>query len=761
MVADKSFVHLHNHTEFSMLDGAARIKPLVEKASELGMPAIAMTDHGNTHGAYEFWKQATAAGTKPIIGMEAYLAPGSRLEKSKVRWADGGDDDVSGGGAFSHLTMWATDNASMNNLFKLSSEAYLSGYYFKPRIDRELLGQYGKGLIGTTGCPGGEVQTRLRLGQYDEALKTAAEFRDIFGKENYFVEVMDHALEIEKRVRDDLLRLAKDLGLPLVGTNDLHYVHKEDSVAHEALLCVQTGTNLDDPKRFKFESQEFYLKSASEMRSLFSEIPEAADNTLLIAERCEVNFEKQDLMPRFPVPEGGTEAEWFEKEVWGGMERRYPGGFSDRHREQAAYEIGVIVKMGFPGYFLVVSDFIRWAREQGIRVGPGRGSAAGSIVSYAMGITELDPLAHDLIFERFLNPERLSMPDIDVDFDDRRRPEVIRYVTEKYGADRVAQIVTFGTIKAKQALKDAARVLAKPYSVGEKLTKAMPPMVLGRDVSLDDVTNKESERYPEAAEFRELIENDEDSQQVFELAQGLESLKRQWGVHAAGVIMSAKPLMDVIPIMKREEDGAIITQFDQPPCEELGLLKMDFLGLRNLTVIDDTLANIELNRGEKVVLEDLDLDQDEKAYQLLSRGDTLGVFQLDGTNMRSLLRMLKPSEFEHISAVIALYRPGPMGMNSHTNYAQRKNGQQQSEGVHPELLEPLSEILDPTYGLIVYQEQVMAAAQKVAGYTLGQADLLRRAMGKKKPEEQHSRMDRRRTWWPARQAVLQIEYAAR
>ncbi|NCW23684.1 MAG: DNA polymerase III subunit alpha, partial [Actinobacteria bacterium] len=379
-----------------------------------------------------------------------------------------------------------------------------------------------------------------------------------------------------------------------------------------------------------------------------------------------------------PVPEGGTEAEWFEKEVWRGMERRYPGGFSDRHREQAAYEIEVIVKMGFPGYFLVVSDFIRWAREQGIRVGPGRGSAAGSIVSYAMGITELDPLAHDLIFERFLNPERLSMPDIDVDFDDRRRPEVIRYVTEKYGADRVAQIVTFGTIKAKQALKDAARVLAKPYSVGEKLTKAMPPMVLGRDVSLDDVTNKESERYPEAAEFRELIENDEDSQQVFELAQGLESLKRQWGVHAAGVIMSAKPLMDVIPIMKREEDGAIITQFDQPPCEELGLLKMDFLGLRNLTVIDDTLANIELNRGEKVVLEDLDLDQDEKAYQLLSRGDTLGVFQLDGTNMRSLLRMLKPSEFEHISAVIALYRPGPMGMNSHTNYAQRKNGQQQS-----------------------------------------------------------------------------------
>ena len=734
-MSDKSFVHLHNHTEYSMLDGAARIKQLVSKAAEMGMPAIAMTDHGNTHGAYEFWKQSNAAGIKPIIGIEAYLAPESRLLKQKVRWGEGGDDDVSGGGAYSHITMWSTDNASMQNLFRLSSEGYLSGYYFKPRIDRELLSKYGKGLIATTGCPGGEVQTRLRMGQYDEALKTAAEFRDIFGAGNYYVEVMDHALAIEKRVRDDLLRLAKDLGLPLVGTNDLHYTNQEDATAHDALLCVQVGSNLNDPNRFRFESQEYYLKSPKQMRDLFSEIPEAADNTLLIAERCEINFEKRDLMPRFPVPEGQTEAQWFEKEVWEGMARRFPQGYSEKHKEQAAYEIEVIIKMGFPGYFLVVSDFIRWAREQGIRVGPGRGSAAGSIASYALGITELDPLEHDLIFERFLNPERLSMPDIDVDFDDRRRPEVIRYVTEKYGDDRVAQIVTFGTIKAKQALKDAARVLAMPYSVGEKLTKAMPPMVLGRDVTLDDVINESSDRYSEAAEFRDLLANDPESAQVFELAQGLESLKRQWGVHAAGVIMSAEPLMDVIPIMKREEDGAIITQFDQPPCEDLGLLKMDFLGLRNLTVIDDALENIKSNRGEVVVLEELDLNADQNTFDLLSRGDTLGVFQLDSDNMRSLLRMLKPTEFEHISAVIALYRPGPMGMNSHTNYAQRKNGLQQSEGVHPELMEPLREILDPTYGLIVYQEQVMAAAQRVAGYTLGQADLLRRAMGKKKPEE--------------------------
>ncbi len=731
----ESFVHLHNHTEYSMLDGAARVKKLIAKAVELGMPAIAMTDHGNTHGAYEFWKQAKAQGIKPIIGIEAYVAPGSRLEKSKVRWADGGDDDVSGGGAYSHMTMWSTDNASMQNLFRLSSEAYLSGYYFKPRMDRELLSKYGKGLIATTGCPGGEVQTRLRLGQYDEAIKTAAEFRDIFSEGNFFVEVMDHGLDIEKRVRDDLLRLAKDLNLPLVATNDLHYTNQEDHEAHDALLCVQVGSNIYDQNRFKFESQEYYLKSAQQMREIFKDIPEAANNTLLIAERAEVNFEKRDLMPRFPVPEGESESGWLEKEVWRGMDRRFPNGYSDRHKQQAAYELEVIIKMGFPGYFLVVADFIGWARAQGIRVGPGRGSAAGSLVAYALGITELDPLEHDLIFERFLNPERLSMPDIDVDFDDRRRPEVIRYVTEKYGDDRVAQIVTFGTIKAKQALKDAARVLALPYAVGEKLTKAMPPMVLGRDVSLNELIDPEAERYSEAAEFREIIESDEESKRVFDLAQGLESLKRQWGVHAAGVIMSAEPLMDVIPIMKREEDGAIITQFDQPPCEDLGLLKMDFLGLRNLTVLDDALENIRQNRGENVVLEELDLNADEKTFELLSRGDTLGVFQLDGDAMRQLLRVLKPSEFEHISAVIALYRPGPMGMNSHNNYAQRKNGLQIVEPVHPELEEPLRDILGPTYGLIVYQEQVMAAAQKVAGYSLGQADLLRRAMGKKKPEE--------------------------
>jgi DNA polymerase-3 subunit alpha len=490
-----------------------------------------------------------------------------------------------------------------------------------------------------------------------------------------------------------------------------------------------------DPNRFKFDAQEFYLKSAKQMRELFADYPEACDNTLLIAERCNVEFVERELMPRFPVPDGHSEATWFEQEVAAGMDRRYKGQIPEAQAKQVSYEVEVIKQMGFPGYFLVVADFIAWARAQGIRVGPGRGSAAGSIVAYALGITELDPVKHGLIFERFLNPERVSMPDIDVDFDDRRRGEVIRYVSDKYGDDRVAQIVTFGTIKAKQALKDAGRVLAMPYSVGEKLTKAMPPMVLGRDISLNDLIEKTSERYKEAQDFRDLIEGDDDSAKVFELAQGLENLKRQWGVHAAGVIMSAEPLIDVIPIMKREDDGAIITQFDQPPCEKLGLLKMDFLGLRNLTVLDDTLANIKSNRGETVVLEDLDLDSDPATFELLSRGDTLGVFQLDGTAMRSLLRLLKPSLFEHISAVIALYRPGPMGMNSHTNYALRKNGQQEVDSVHPELSESLSEVLDPTYGLIVYQEQVMAAAQKAAGFTLGKADLLRRAMGKKDKKE--------------------------
>ncbi|MCU1551403.1 MAG: polymerase subunit alpha [Glaciihabitans sp.] len=721
-----------------MLDGAARVGPLMKAAAEQQMPAIAMTDHGNMFGAYDFWQQATANGLKPIIGTEAYITPGTaRGDKTRVRWGAStqSGDDVGGSGAYTHMTLLAENNEGMHNLFKLSSRASMEGFYFKPRMDRELLSEYSKGVIATTGCVGGEVQTRLRLGQYDEAIRAAADFRDIFGEGNFFAEVMDHGIDIERRTMTDLLRLAKDLKLPLVATNDLHYTHAHEAGAHAALLCVQSASTLDDPNRFKFDSEEFYLKTAAQMRHLFRDHPEACDNTLLIAERVDVSFEHRNLMPRFPVPEGETEASWFEKEVAAGMARRFDNAPSEAHLSRAQYEIDVIKQMGFPGYFLVVADFIAWAKRQGIRVGPGRGSAAGSMASYAMGITELDPLAHGLIFERFLNPERVSMPDVDVDFDDRRRPEVIRYVTEKYGADRVAQIVTYGTIKAKQALKDSARVLGMPFSVGEKLTKAMPPAIMGKDIPLSDILNKEAARYKEAADFRAVLETDAEASKVFETALGIENLKRQWGVHAAGVVMSAEPLLDVLPIMKREDDGAIITQFDQPPLESLGLIKMDFLGLRNLTIIEDALRMIEVNTGSRLVIEDLDLDADQATYDLLARGDTLGVFQLDGGPMRSLLRQLKPTNFEDISAVIALYRPGPMGMNSHTNYALRKNGLQAIEAIHPELEEPLKEILGITYGVIVYQEQVMAVAQKVAGFTLGQADILRKAMGKKKKEE--------------------------
>jgi DNA polymerase III subunit alpha len=731
-----SFVHLHVHSEYSMLDGAARVKPLIEAAVAEGMPAIAMTDHGNMFGAYDFWHVATAAGIKPIIGTEAYVTPGTaRQDRTRVRWGNGGGDDVSGSGAYTHMTLLAENNVGMHNLFKMSSLASIEGFYFKPRMDRELLSKYSEGVIATTGCAGGEIQTRLRLGQYDEARKAAADFRDIFGAENFYCEIMDHGIDVERRVIGELLRLAKDLGLPLLATNDLHYVHAADADAHAALLCVQSASTLDDPNRFHFDSNEFYLKSAQEMRSLFPDHPEAITNTLALGERCEVSFVHRDLMPRFPVPKDETEASWFEKEVALGMQRRFPGGPSEKHLAQAQYEVDVIKQMGFPGYFLVVADYVGWAKAQGIRVGPGRGSAAGSMASYAMGITELDPIKHGLIFERFLNPERVSMPDVDVDFDDRRRGEVIRYVTDKYGYDRVAQIITYGSIKAKQALKDSSRVLGMPYSVGEKLTKAMPPAILGHEVSLNDLVDRDAERYKEGADFRAVLETDVDAAKVFETARGIENMKRQWGVHAAGVIMSAEPLLDVLPIMKREDDGAIITQFDQPPLEKLGLIKMDFLGLRNLTLIEDALQSIKQNTGAPLPIEDLDLDADQKTYDLLARGDTLGVFQLDGGAMRALLKQMKPTNFEDISALIALYRPGPMGMNSHIKYALRKNGLEEIEAIHPELEEPLRDILGGTYGLIVYQEQVMAVAQKIAGFTLGQADILRRAMGKKKKSE--------------------------
>ena len=734
------FAHLHVHTEYSMLDGAARLDDLFQRTADLGQRSLAITDHGNLYGAFAFYKAAQGTGVKPIIGIEGYYAPQGRTEKRAMDFGGGYDDGAGGVSegkgkfAYTHMTMWAENNEGLHNLFRLSSLASIEGYYRHPRFDRELLDRYGKGLIGTTGCPSGEVNRWLQAGNYTKAREVAGDMQDILGRENYFCELMDHGIGIEGRFRDDLLLLARELNLPLVATNDLHYVHPDDAKVHDAFLCVGTKTTLDDPKRFRFDAQDFYVKSAAEMAKVWGHLPEALSNTLVIAERCNVSFtEGAQLMPRFPVPQGETEESWLVKEVERGLSARFaPDPIPDEHRRQAEYELGVIAKMGYPGYFLVVADLIRHAHENGIRVGPGRGSAAGALIAWALGITELDPLQHGLLFERFLNPERVSMPDIDIDFDERRRGDMIRYATEAYGDERVAQIVTYGTIKAKAAIKDAARVLGQPFSMSDRITKAMPPAVMGKDVPLAGIFDKTHDRYGEAGEFRELCEGDESVQQIVDLARGLEGLKRQVGVHAAGVIMSSERLMDVIPLWRRD-DGSIITQFDMGACETLGLLKMDFLGLRNLTVLDDCLRHIGANAGNEIVLEKLPLD-DKAAYELLARGDTLGVFQLDGGPMRQLLRSMIPDNFEDISAVLALYRPGPMGANAHNDYADRKNGRKPVEPIHPELAEPLSEILGDTYGVIVYQEQVMAIAQKLAGYSLGAADLLRRAMGKKKKE---------------------------
>jgi len=738
MPTGEDFVHLHVHTEYSMLDGAARLDSLFTEVERLGQKSIAITDHGYLFGAFDFWSKARSHGIKPILGVEAYVTPGtSRFDQTRVRFGQQGQesDDVSARGAYTHQTMWARTNEGLHNLLRASSLASLEGQMGKwPRMDRDLLETYAGGMAASSGCPSGEIQTRLRLGQWDEAVRVAGELQDIYGKDYFYVELMDHGLDIERRVIKDLLRLAETIGAPLLATNDLHYVRQEDATSQEALLAINSGSTLDDPDRFKFDGDGYYVKSAEEMRRVWAELPEACDNTLRLAEQCDVTFDTSaNYMPRFPVPEGEDETSWFVKEVEVGLHRRYPDGVPEASRKQAEYETEVILQMGFPGYFLVVADFINWAKAQGIRVGPGRGSAAGSMASYVMGITELDPLQHGLIFERFLNPERVSMPDVDVDFDERRRGEVIKYVTDKYGDDRVSQVVTYGTIKAKQALKDSSRLLGFPFAMGEKLTKAMPPAVMGKDISLGGIFNPQDARYAEAEQFRQLHNADPEAQRVVELARGIEGLKRQWGVHACALIMSSVPLTDVIPTMRRPQDGAIITQFDYPTSETLGLIKMDFLGLRNLTILDDALGNIVANGKEPVEIESVPLD-DEAAYALLTRGDTLGVFQLDGGPMRALLRQMRPDNFEDISAVIALYRPGPMGMNSHTNYALRKNKLQEITPIHPELEKPLAEVLDETYGLIVYQEQVQRAAQILAGYSLGQADLLRRAMGKKKKE---------------------------
>ncbi|QFS91772.1 DNA polymerase III subunit alpha [Mycobacterium sp. THAF192] len=735
-------MHLHNHTEYSMLDGAAKVKPMLAEAQRLEMPAIGMTDHGNMFGASEFYNAATDAGIKPIIGIEAYIAPASRFDTKRVLWGDPSQksDDVSGSGAYTHMTMVAESATGLRNLFKLSSLASFEGQLGKwSRMDAEVIAEHAEGIIATTGCPSGEVQTRLRLGHQREALEAAAKWREIFGPENFFLELMDHGLDIERRVREGLLEVGRKLNIPPLATNDCHYVTRDAAQNHEALLCIQTGKTLSDPNRFKFDGDGYFLKSAAEMRALWDDqVPGACDSTLLIAERVTSYadvWEPRDRMPIFPVPDGHDQASWLQHEVMAGLERRFPGAVGQDYIDRANYEIKVICDKGFPSYFLIVADLINYAKSVDIRVGPGRGSAAGSLVAYALGITNIDPIPHGLLFERFLNPERPSAPDIDIDFDDRRRGEMLRYAANRWGSDRVAQVITFGTIKTKAALKDSARVhYGQPgFAIADRITKALPPPIMAKDIPVSGITDPNHERYKEAAEVRALIDTDPDVRTIYETARGLEGLVRNAGVHACAVIMSSEPLIDSIPLWRRPQDGAVITGWDYPSCEAIGLLKMDFLGLRNLTIIGDCIENIKANRGIDLDLESLALD-DPKAYELLGRGDTLGVFQLDGGPMRDLLRRMQPTEFNDIVAVLALYRPGPMGMNAHNDYADRKNGRQPIKPIHPELEEPLSEILAETYGLIVYQEQIMFIAQKVASYTMGKADALRKAMGKKKLE---------------------------
>jgi DNA polymerase-3 subunit alpha len=737
-VAD-SFTHLHVHTEYSMLDGAARIADVVGSAVADGQPAIGITDHGNMYGILDFYKECQKQGIKPILGSELYMAHESRRERPSRRGRvdDGGGDAEGGAKLYYHLTALAENAAGYRNLIQLASRAFLEGYYYKPRVDWELLEEHSEGLIVTTGCLGGHVLQHLLRDDFDGAVKAASRLQDIFGRDNLFIELQDHGIPEQHRTNPMLLEIARHLQAPLLATNDSHYVHREDSVAHDALLCVQTGSLRSDPDRFKFHGDEHYLKTAHEMRHLFDELPEACDNTLWIAERSDVSIEfGKPQLPTFPVPEGFEgDTDYLRHLAFEGAKARWGDPLPDTVVERMAYELQVIESMGFSSYFLIVWDLIKHARDCGIRVGPGRGSAAGCAVAYALWITDLDPIRYDLLFERFLNPSRISMPDIDMDFDSRFRDEMIRYAAERYGRDHVAQIVTFSTIKARAAVRDAARVLGYPYAVGDKVAKAMPPLVMGRDTPLYACLEphpKFEDGYKMAADLRKMRDEDPDAAQVIEVAKGLEGLRRQDGIHAAAVVITKEPLTTYLPIQRKPEGGQdpenapIVTQYEMHGVEDLGLLKMDFLGLRNLDVITDTLEVIRDTRGVEVDIDQVPLD-DAATLELLCRGDSIGVFQLEGGPMRALMRSLAPSSFEDVAALVALYRPGPMAANMHNDYADRKNGRKAVDYFHPDA----EELLADTYGLMIYQESVMRVAQKFAGYSLAEADNLRKACGKK------------------------------
>jgi len=721
----KSFVHLHLHTEYSMLDGAARIPDVVARAVADGQPAIGITDHGNMYGVLDMYKAARSAGIECIIGIESYFTTDSRHERPRR-----GDHDIF------HLTLLAENQTGYHNLIKVSSGAYLEGFHYKPRVDFELLARHHDGVIGTSGCLGGAVCQRLVEDDYAGAREVAARFQDILGRDSFFVELQDHGLVEQQRVNRQLLRLAGDLGAPLLATNDSHYTDRENAEAHDALLCVQTGSLQGDPNRLKFEGDEFYVKTAAEMRHVFAEHEEACDNTLLVAERADVEIEfGRTALPAFPTPEGHDEDSYLRQLTLDGARDRYGEPLPPHVAERLEYELGVIKTMGFSAYFLVVWDLVRYAREQKIRVGPGRGSAAGSCVAYCLHIVDIDPIRYDLLFERFLNPGRKEMPDIDMDFDSRYRGQLIRYAAERYGEDRVAQIITFSTIKARAAVRDASRVLGYPYSMGDRIAKLMPPLIMGRDTPLRACLEREAghdDGYKMAGELRALYDSDPEAKRVIDVAKGLEGLRRQDGIHAAAVVITREPLTEYLPIQRGRTpagdvaEGPIVTQYEMHGVEDLGLLKMDFLGLRNLDVLEITLDLVESTTGTRPDIDNVPLD-DRKTFEMLRRGDTVGVFQLEGGPVRALLRSLAPTTFEDIAALTALYRPGPMAQNWHTEYADRKNGRRPVDHPHPDL----EDILAPTYGLMIYQEQLMRVAQRLAGYSLEEADNLRKATGKK------------------------------
>ena len=723
-MSDTPFVHLHCHTDYSLLDGACEIGKMMKIVEQQKAPAIAMTDHGNLFGAVEFYNKANETGVKPIIGCEMYVTQRPVTDKSDSN-------------RYNHLLLLCENQEGYRNLMQLVSSGFLDGFYYKPRIDKALLAQHSKGLICLSACLRGDVNEALMADKYDEAKRLAYEYQDIFGKQNFYLEIQDHGLDQDRLVVPAVNRLAKDLGIPMVATNDAHYLTKADSRPHELLLCIQTGKTMKDENRMKFSTEEFYLKSRAEMMQLFGDFEPALDNTWEIAQRCGVKLEKvKNPFPKFDVPTAHTIDSFFEYVARDGFEKRkiklehmqaqgmlrFP---MEKYYERLDYEIKLIQQMQFSGYFLIVWDFIRWAKDRGIPVGPGRGSAAGSLAGYSMNITDIDPLQYGLLFERFLNPERISMPDIDVDFCTRGRGEVIKYVTEKYGREQVAQIITFGTMAAKAAIKDVARVLDFTFAESEKLTKLVPSQPIG--ISLTEAMAMEPG-------FEEAKKADPRVKEVLDTALALEGMARNSSVHAAGVVIAPEPLRGLVPLYKTNRDE-IVTQYDMNGLEKLSLLKMDFLGLITLTVIDDAQKLIDKHCGVKLVLEDIPLN-DLKAYEVFSKGYTSGIFQFESDGMRDILRRYQPSRLEDLIALNALYRPGPMDMID--DFIDRRHGRKAVAYDLP----VLKEVLEETFGVMVYQEQVMQIANLVAGYSLGEADLLRRAMGKKKVEEMQAQRER-------------------